>query len=151
MIFIFPYDVFFFICCLGMYHYKCEGRWSPKTEKNPAKQILRKTSCIANKNRKKGFQGWKKNYTLAAFEKIITPFQNVLITSNWFLNDILSLISFSSFAEFEGEESTTSGKYSCDFFNCFFLFDLFIFLPFLQVYLTIFFFCGIDFSVWTTN
>ena len=94
MIFIFPYDVFFFICCLGMYHYKCEGRWSPNTEKNPAKQILRKTSCIANKNRKKGFQGWKKNYTLAAFEKIITPFQNVLITSTdslmiffpWFLS-----------------------------------------------------------------
>ena len=102
-----------------------------KNRKKSYKTNLKKNILHCNKNRKKGFQGWKKNYTLAAFEKIITPFQNVLITSNWFLNDILSLISFSS---------TTSGKYSCDFFNCFFLFDLFIFLPFLQVYLTIFFF-----------
>lgn len=60
MIFIFPYDVFFFMCCLGMYHYKCEGRWSPKTEKNPAKQILRKTSCIAIKTGKKVFRVEKK-------------------------------------------------------------------------------------------
>ena len=114
-----------------------------KNRKKSCKTNLKKNILHCNKNRKKGFQGWKKNCTLAAFEKIITPFQNVLITSNWFLNDILSLISFSSFAEFEGEESTTSGKYSCDFFNCFFLFDLFIFLPFLQVYLIyLFFFLG---------
>ena len=129
MIFIFPYDVFFFICCLGM-HTNVKGGGVQKQKKNPAKQILRKTSCIAIKQEKR-FSGLKKK---------ITPFQNVLITSNWFLNDILSLISFSSFAEFEGEESTTSGKYSCDFFNCFFLFDLFILLPFLQVYLQIYFF-----------
>lgn len=137
MIFIFPYDVFFFLCCLGMHHYKYEGRESPKTEKNPTKQILRKTSCIAIKTGKKVFRVEKKKLHPGCFWKKITPFKNVLITSNWFLNDIFSLISFSLFAE--GEESTTSGKYSCNFFNCFFLFDLFILLPFLPVYLIIFF------------
>ena len=110
--------------------YKFEGRGSLKTEKKSCKTNLKKNVLHCNKTGKKVFR----------VEKKITPFQNVLITSNWFLNDILSLISFSSFAEFEGEESTTSGKYSCDFFNCFFLFDLFILLPFLQVYLLIYIF-----------
>ena len=129
MIFIFPFEGFFLHMLLRD-AYKCEGRGSPKTEKKSCKTNLKKNVLHCNKTGKKVFR----------VEKKITPFQNVLITSNWFLNDILSLISFSSFAEFEGEESTTSGKYSCDFFNCFFLFDLFILLPFLQVYLLIYIF-----------
>lgn len=60
MIFIFPYDVFVLLRCLGMHHYKYEGRGSPKTEKNPAKQILRKTSCITIKTGKKVFRVEKK-------------------------------------------------------------------------------------------
>ena len=90
MIFIFPYDVFFFLCCLGMHHYKYEGRESSKTEKNPTKQILRKTSCIAIKTGKKVFRVEKKK--IAPW--LLLKKKSHLSRMSWLLQTDSLMISF---------------------------------------------------------
>lgn len=140
MIFIFPYDVFFFICCLGM-HTNVKGGGVQNQKKNPAKQILRKTSCIAIKQEKR-FSGLKKKSHLSRMSWLLQT-DSLMIFFPWFLSPNLQ-------SSKEKNQQQVVNAHVISLTVSFSLICLFCFLFFRFIYKYIFF-CGIDFSVWTTN